>query len=88
MGKFDNIAQEAESVSNLTDDHVKLYVESVVKRADKGSIDNVAMEKVLADFSMPMNISDADARITTYCADFFERLESIGCGDFREQNPK
>ncbi len=37
---------------------------------------------------MPMKIADADALITTYCADFFERLESIGCGDFREQNSK
>ncbi len=26
MGKFDHIAQEAKSVSNLTDDHIKLYV--------------------------------------------------------------
>ncbi len=88
MGKFDNIAGDAESVSSLTEDYIQLYVESLVKRVDKGHFDHVAIEKVLPDFSMPMKIADYDARITTYCADFFERFESIGCGDFREQNPK
>ncbi len=78
MGKFDNIGEEAESVSNLTDGHIKLYVESLVKRADKGSVVHATIENVLADFSIPMKIADADARITTYCADFFERLESSG----------
>ncbi len=87
MGKFENIAEEAESVCNLTDDHIKLYVESLVKRTGKGSVDHVAIEKVLADFSMPMKIADADARITTCCSDFFQRLESICCGDFLLQNP-
>ena len=87
MGKFDNIAKGVESASSLNNKHIKTYVQSLVSRTDK-TLDHVAIEKVLADLSMPMEIADADARITTYCADFFERLESIGCGDFREQNPK
>ncbi len=65
MGKFDNIAEETESVSNLTDDHIKLYVESLVKRTLKGSVAHVAIENVLADFPMPIKIADADARLTT-----------------------
>ena len=87
MGKFDNIAKGVASASSLNDEHIKTYVQSLVSRTDK-TIDHVVIEKVLADLAMPMEIADADARITTYCADFFERLESIGCGDFREQNPK
>ena len=35
-----------------------------------------------------MHIADADARITHYRADFFERLESVGYGDFCDENPK
>ena len=35
-----------------------------------------------------MKIADLDARVITYFADFFERLESIGCGEFRDENPK
>ncbi len=37
---------------------------------------------------MPMNIIDPDARVTHYCSEFFERLESIGCSDFKTANPK
>ncbi len=35
-----------------------------------------------------MNIVDPDARITHYCSECFERLEGIGCGQFREDNPE
>lgn len=37
---------------------------------------------------MPRHISNAEARITHSCTDFFLRLESIEYGDFRETNPK
>ena len=87
MGKFDNIATGVESASSLNEGHIKTYVQSLVSCTDK-TIDHVAIEKFLADLTLPMEIADANARITTYCADFFERLEIIGCGDFREQNPK
>ena len=87
MGKLDNIAKGVESASGLNDEHIKTYVQSLLSFTDK-TIDHVAIEKVLADLAMPMEIADADARITTYCAGCFERLASIGCGAFREQNPK
>ena len=87
MGEFGNIAKGVESASSLNDEHIKAYVQSPVNRTDK-TVDHVAIEKVLADVTMPVEIADADARITTYCADFFERLKSIDCGDSREQNLK
>lgn len=37
---------------------------------------------------MPTKKIDADVRITTFGDDFFEMLESVGCDDFREYNPK
>ncbi len=88
MEKFDDIAEEDESVSNLTDDRIKLYVESLVKHEEEVFVDHEAMAKVLADFSMAVKIANPDAKITTYCAYFFDRLERIGCGYFRKQNPK
>lgn len=35
-----------------------------------------------------MYISNADARITQFCSDFFERLEGVGCCGFRIDNPE
>lgn len=37
---------------------------------------------------MPMDITDPEARILYYCAAFFECLESVGYGHFRDKNPK
>eukprot|EP00171_Calliarthron_tuberculosum_P019612 IDg19612t1 len=88
MGKFDNIAEEAVTVNDLTDENVQAYINSLVRRSENGFVDHVAIETVLADFVMPMKIAGSDSRITTYCSKFFEHLESIGCGDFRDQNSK
>ena len=87
MGKFDNITKVVQSASSLNDEHIKTYVRSLFSPTDK-TVDDVRIEKVLADFPMPMEIADANSRIPIYCADFFESLESIGCRAFREQNPK
>lgn len=37
---------------------------------------------------MPTKIFDPEARIITRCANFFQRLESVGCADIPEDNPK
>lgn len=37
---------------------------------------------------MPTHITEADARVPLYGADFFKRLESIGYGTFHDDNPK
>lgn len=88
MGKYDDISEEYSTVSNFTDSDVQSYVNSMVNGSTIGVIDHFEVEKVLADFLMPMKIADEDAQITTYCDNFFERLEIIGCGNFREQNSK
>ena len=88
MGKFDSIAADASSAKDLTDAHIEMYIKSLVSRPSNADFDPSIIEKALEGFSMPTYIANADARITHYCADFFERLESVGCGDFREENPK
>ena len=88
MGKFDTIAPTTSTAAELSDEHIKAYVESIVSRSG-GTVNNPALiEKALEGFVMPTHIADADARITQYCADFFERLESVGCSTFRDENPK
>ena len=36
----------------------------------------------------PTGIVDPSTRITTYCADVFERLEAVGYGEFKTANSK
>lgn len=88
MGKFDDIAPDIATVKDLTTDHIETYVRSLISRSDTTIVDPTIIESALCGFAMPTMILDADARITTYCADFFERLESVVCGLFPENNPK
>ena len=88
MGKFYLVAPNAASANELTDEQLKAYIESLVNRPDSASVDPAVIESALSGLTMPMKIHDADARITTYCADFFERLDSVGCSSFPEDNPK
>lgn len=88
MGKFDKFAADATSVTDLTDDEIKAYIEFIVARSDTAAFDPSIIESALSGFVMQTKITDADARITTYCAEFFERLESVGCGSIPEDNPK
>lgn len=67
---------------------LKNYIDSIISSLKSGIVDPTDIEKALAGFSMPNDISDPDAQITHYCADFFERLESVGHGDFKEKIPK
>ncbi|CAN8076723.1 unnamed protein product [Agarophyton chilense] len=88
MGKFEKLAPNAQSFKDLTDDVIKTFVESLVKRTESDAFDPTIIESALNGFSMPTKIFDPEARITTYCADFLERLEPVGCGTFPDQNPK
>lgn len=88
MGEFDTLAPDASSAKELTDDQIKAYIESIVSRSAGVEIDPTIIKSALVGFAMPSKILDAKARITTYCADFFERLDSVGCGSFPEDNPK
>lgn len=88
MGKFDDIADGASATKGLTDDRIKSYVDYIVYRSSSAYIDPTVIEEALEGFSMPMHIAGSDARITHYCAEFFERLESVRFGNFRDRNQK
>lgn len=86
LGKFDTIAPNKEA-SELTSNQVKRFIESIVK-APKTGFDPKFIDKALIGFKMPMNVADPEARVLQYANDMFERLQSIGYGEFREKNPK
>lgn len=88
MGKFDHIADGIDRAAEVTDEHIKAYITSLVKHATGADPNLAIIEKAVESFAMSPHIADADARITHFCADFFERLEGVGCCDFREVNPK
>lgn len=42
----------------------------------------------MAKYKFPVSISDPVARITTYCADVFERLDAIGNRELKSESLK
>lgn len=88
MGKFDSLAPNATQVNDLTNDHIKNYIDSIVSVSDGDVIDPTIIDKALEGLTTPTDIANPEARIIHYCADFFERLEGIGHSNFRDKNPK
>ena len=86
MQKLDKYAPEA-TIENLTDEQLQAYLTSLVQRAHTG-YEPELIESAIASLSWPDTIIDPDARVTTYCSNFFERLDSVGCGNFKIDNPK
>ena len=86
LEKMENIALDA-TIETISDEQQKTYINSLVKRSSN-TYEPTQIEQALSSLSMPMEIVDPEARITQYCCNFFYRLESIGCIDFRTDNPK
>lgn len=42
----------------------------------------------MTDLMFPVDISDPTVRIITYSTDMLERIEEIGYGEFKQENPK
>lgn len=84
--KLDDLAPDANSIKNLSNEVIKNFIEAIFKCKDGDTIDPSAIGKPLIEFEMPMYILDSNARITTYCSELFEKLESVGAGSFRKDN--
>lgn len=86
MGNFDFINENI-TLDNITDDHVKTFITSLVSKGDE-EYDPTRIEQALSTLSFPNHVADAEARITTYCSMFFDKLESVGYGEFKSDNSK
>lgn len=74
MGKFDMIAPDTYA-ENLTDDQIENFVKAIIEKKNI-LYDPTVIEKALKGLRMLMYISDADARVTKFCSDFFNRLNA------------
>lgn len=86
MGKFDALAPDTEA-DKLTDDHIEKCIKSIIEKEDVLYDPNV-IDKALKGLRMPININDAEARVTQFCSAFFNRLNAVGYGKFRTENPE
>lgn len=62
-------------------------MESLVQNKDQVH-DPALILQAMKGLNYPVSIGDPAARITTSCADAFERLDAVGYGDFSTENPK
>lgn len=60
MGNFETIAPDVKNGKNLTDAHIKNYVESLLPGSGDGEVDPSIIEKVLVGFPLQINIVNAD----------------------------
>lgn len=65
MGKLVDLAPDANSVKDLSDEVINNFIEAIVKCQDADTVDPAAIEKALFGFEMPMYILDSDACITS-----------------------
>lgn len=86
MSCFDGLAPEV-TFNTLTSDNIEKYLKSLVKNTDQ-VYDPTQLRDTMVGLKFPVSIRVPAARITTYCADVFERLDSIDCDDFNTENPK
>lgn len=87
LGKFDSIAPDATSVSDLTDDNIKSLIQSIVTK-DDSTFDPKVVDQALSNVAMSMEIADAEARVFQLVHTVFDRLDGVGYGKFKESNPK
>lgn len=88
MGKFDTVPPRVKKTEFLKSTHIKEYIKLPISLETRDSADPTVIGRSLELWMMPMDIHDADARITYYCSDFFYRPTAAGYGDFRDNNRK
>lgn len=86
MGNFDDVGPDV-NFENLTSENIEQYLRSLV--LNKHQIyDPTGLREAMAGLKFLIRIHDPPARITTYCADIFERLDAVVYGEFKTENPK
>lgn len=87
MGGFDAIAPNV-PIENLTKDHIKKFIESVAGIGIESAPDSTLIEANLKGLKMKMKLSSSKARVYQLAFEYDKRMENIGCGPFRSNNPK
>lgn len=82
IGKFEEVVKDITDVTKIANEHVKKYIKNITKRVGKKKIDPEAIKKAVGNLTMPRRITDAEAHVTSFCADFVYWLKSIMRADF------
>lgn len=61
----------------------KSFVES-----EETTYDPASIEKSISTLKLQMNIAKPEANVVEYCSLFFERLDSVGYNNFKDNNQK
>lgn len=71
---------------SLSNEKLKNYLQSLVQNREV--YNPTRLREATVRLVFPVNIFDTFARIVTYCADSFERLDLISYGEFKSENLK
>ena len=88
LGKFDEIAPAAANTTDLSDSHVQTYIQSIVASDRMKEVIPSVIDNALKGCKMPMEISDADARVSTFVCDFSTVLRLLVTAYFVTQTSK
>lgn len=76
-------------ISNIANEYAEIFLKSLVNK-EYIPHNPVVIEKALRRIRMQIDINDAEARISQYCAEFFKCSKRGGYGYtvFRSENPE
>lgn len=86
MRSFYDVAPDA-TVKFLTIEEIRKFLEGIVQNTEQVH-DSARLPESMSGLTFPGHIADSAAPILTHCTDAFERLDIIGYGDFKSENPK
>lgn len=87
IGRSKSIIADAD-VDDLTCDHMEEFMNATTEKDEDTLYERAIIGKALGTLPMPMHIINPEARVTQYCAKCLYRLNGVGYGKFRAENPK
>lgn len=75
------------TTKNFTEAQLEAYLRSLVSGRD-ANYDPSEIGRALDKLRFPIDIANAHAQITAYCAHDFELLDAVRYEEFRKENPK
>lgn len=87
LGDLEEVSPDVDAVDKVTDDQLEKYIRPIVGVPSAG-YDPDIIKRAISGFKITMDVQDTNARVKHFISDCFERLESVGCGNFRVDNAK
>lgn len=75
------------TLETVMDEDIENLIRSFTSN-ESDEVDPALLREAMRGCKFPVQIIGSSTRITTYCADVFNRLEAAGFGDFKSDNPR